>query len=259
MSHALAAPVRAPVDVCSLTLLFFASASVVCGGSLGIAGGQALSLIDQAINRAAPTLADEVVEAPLEVHQQTAMAERVQPFVLPFGDKIQRERALNCLTEAVYYEAGYQPLAGQQAVAQVVLNRVRDRNFPSTVCGVVYQGWKRRTGCQFSFACDGSRRRRPPTLREWDRAELVAERAVSGFVMAEVGTATHYHTVTTRPWWESTVVKVAEVGDHVFYRWPGRAGQVAALDADRWSGHEPALASPPKPREAVTMEASRRG
>src|SRR5581483_7016511 len=82
------------------------------------------------------------------------------PFRLAAGAE-DRQRALTCLTQAVYYEAGFQPLAGEEAVAQVVLNRLRHPAFPKTVCGVVYDGSQRPTGCQFTFTCDGSLAKTP--------------------------------------------------------------------------------------------------
>ena len=103
--------------------------------------------------------------------------------------------------QAVYFEAGFQPLAGKRAVAQVVVNRVRDRNFPHSVCGVVYQGWRRGVGCQFSFVCDGSLWRRPPTDEEMASAKAVARQALSGYVETAVGTATHYHSRRVNPAW----------------------------------------------------------
>ncbi|MFN5901342.1 MAG: cell wall hydrolase, partial [Novosphingobium sp.] len=69
---------------------------------------------------------------------------------------VDRSRALQCLAAAVYYEARSESDVGQRAVAQVVLNRVAHPSYPNTVCGVVYQGSERTTGCQFSFTCDGS-------------------------------------------------------------------------------------------------------
>jgi|GEM_PF-4931815 len=161
----------------------------------------------------------------------------VEPFVLGERSAAEREQAVGCLTEAIYYEAGFEPASGQRAVAQVVLNRVRDLNFPATICGVVYQGWERATGCQFSFVCDGSRLRRPPQPGQWARARRIAERALDGHVEVEVGTATHYHTEAVRPSWRSTLVEITQVGEHVFYRWPGRAGLPTAM-RDRYAGGE---------------------
>ena len=153
------------------------------------------------------------------------------PFVLATTNPADRANAEHCLAQAVYYEAGFQPPAGQRAIAQVVLNRVRDRNFPSTICGVVYQGWRRRTGCQFSFVCDGSLWRRPPTAEEMASAEQVARQALGGYVEASVGTATHYHSWRVSPDWTDTLIQTARIGDHIFYRWPGNAGRPQALAA----------------------------
>lgn len=159
-----------------------------------------------------------------------------RPFVFR-GSGVDRARAVECLTDAVYYEAGFEPLEGAQAVAQVVLNRVRHPIFPKTVCGVVFQGADLKTGCQFSFTCDGSMNR-PPAAAAWSRARLVAERALSGFVQKDVGEATHYHTEWVYPWWAPTVSKVAKVGVQIFYRWPGALGSPGAFTG-RYAGGEP--------------------
>lgn len=159
------------------------------------------------------------------------------PFVLR-ADAADTRQAVRCLGQAVYFEAGFQPVEGKRAVAQVIVNRVRDRDFPKTVCGVVYEGSRRRSGCQFSFACDGSVRRRPPTADELASAEQIARDALGGYVMAAVGTATHYHTWKIDPYWNDTLVKTAQIGDHIFYRWPGKAGRPAFLDAERYAGNE---------------------
>jgi spore germination cell wall hydrolase CwlJ-like protein len=148
-------------------------------------------------------------------------------------------RAIECLTAAVYYEARSQSDEGQRAVAQVVLNRVRDRAFPDSVCGVVYQGSTRRTGCQFSFTCDGSMAfRRDPA--SWAHARDVAVSALSGQVYAPVGSATFYHANYVLPWWASSMDRVATVGAHIFYRW--RGGLEGALaNSQNYSGLEPSV------------------
>ncbi|PWG03785.1 hypothetical protein DF286_02010 [Sphingosinicella humi] len=152
------------------------------------------------------------------------------------------QRALECLANAIYYEAATEPLEGQRAVAQVVLNRLRHPAYPNSVCGVVYQGSERATGCQFTFTCDGSLVR-APIAPYWQRAKKVAEEALAGKVYAPVGYATHYHTNWVVPYWSSTLSKVANVGTHIFYRWAGGWGKPAAF-TDRHSGSEPALAAP---------------
>jgi spore germination cell wall hydrolase CwlJ-like protein len=146
-------------------------------------------------------------------------------------------RAADCLTAAVYYEARSEPLDGQRAVAQVVLNRVRDRAFPHSVCGVVFQGSQRRTGCQFSFTCDGSMAyRRDPAA--WQRARAVAEAALAGSVYAPVGAATFYHTNAILPWWASSLARIGAVGAHIFYRWRGAMEGALSFRA-AYAGVEP--------------------
>jgi hypothetical protein len=133
---------------------------------------------------------------------------------------------------AVYYEAGNQGPDGEAAVAQVVLNRMRNPIYPKTVCGVVFQGSTLPTGCQFTFTCDGSLRRRPSDAG-WKDAVYVAQRALNGYVQKDVGGATHYHTIYVVPYWQSTVMKVAQIGAHVFFRWNGAS-------ADQLAFHYPA-------------------
>lgn len=162
-----------------------------------------------------------------------------KPFDLRPATEADRKRALRCLTQAVYYEAALEPTEGQEGVAQVVLNRVRDPNYPNTVCGVVYQGAERTTGCQFSFTCDGALAR-APIAWAWTRAARVAERALAGHVATRVGTATHYHADYVHPWWSPTLAKITQVGAHIFYRWKGAPGESAAF-TDKSSGREPII------------------
>ena len=150
-----------------------------------------------------------------------------------------RARALRCLTQAIYYEAALEPRNGQEAVAQVILNRVRDPNFPASVCGVVYQGAERTTGCQFSFTCDGSLAR-TPVAWAWNQARDVATAALNGFVADWVGTATHYHADYVHPWWAPSLTKVNQVGAHIFYRWIGSNGDTRAF-RQAYSGREPVI------------------
>ncbi len=133
---------------------------------------------------------------------------------------VDRARALDCLTSAVYYEAATEPTLGQEAVAQVVLNRVKQPNYPKSVCGVVYQGSTRRTGCQFTFTCDGSLARLPVNAL-WQKAERVASRALDGKFEIDLGPITHYHTYWVNPYWSSSLVEVARIGAHVFYQKSG--------------------------------------
>lgn len=152
------------------------------------------------------------------------------------GSPNDRMRALDCLSTSVLYEAG-DDRVGQEAVAQVVLNRARHPAYPATVCGVVFQGSERRTGCQFTFTCDGALRR-SWSSGAWDRARAVANSALSGGVFAQVGTATHYHTDWVVPYWASSLSKITKVGPHIFYRWTGGWGKLSAF-RQRITGVEP--------------------
>ena len=140
-----------------------------------------------------------------------------RPFTITATNE--REQALQCMTAAIYYEAANEPREGQEAVAQVILNRVRHPAYPKSVCGVVFQGSERYTGCQFTFTCDGSMARLPARDR-WAESRAVAERALNGYVMKGVGSALNYHATYVLPYWAPTLVKVAQYGLHVFYRPP---------------------------------------
>lgn len=153
-----------------------------------------------------------------------------------------RHRAdLDCLTEAVYYEARSETPTGQAAVAQVVLNRVKHPAFPKSVCSVVFQG-AGRAGCQFSFTCDGSIRA-PREAAAWDRARSIAVRVLAGRLTGPIGAATHYHTTAVSPGWAPQMRRVAQVGAHVFYRISPERLRLAALPA-------------PAPERAVLTKAS---
>ena len=158
-----------------------------------------------------------------------------RPFILQ-ASEADRIRAVNCLTQAIYYEAGYEPPEGRRAVAQVVINRMRHAGYPKSICGVVYQGAGRVTGCQFSFTCDGSLDR-PPEPSAWAEARAVAQEALSGSVEPSVGVSTHYHADYVAPYWAPTLVKLAQIGAHIFYRWTGPQGELAAFNG-RYAGGE---------------------
>lgn len=160
--------------------------------------------------------ADDVVSGPI------ARSLRVD------NSGVDRTRALQCLTAAIYYEAASEPDAGQRAVAQVVLNRVAHPAYPKTVCGVVYEGSERSTGCQFSFTCDGALARRPMPLF-WERAMEVARRALAGYVYAPAGLATHYHTLAVHPYWADSLNYLGAIGSHRFYSFRGSAGSPATF------------------------------
>jgi len=163
-----------------------------------------------------------------------------RPFVLR-GSGEDRSRAEQCLTQAIYYEAGFEPADGRAAVAQVVLNRLRHPAFPKSVCGVVYQGAQLPTGCQFSFTCDGSLARQPAP-DAWSQAQAIAKRALTGFVAKQVGEATHYHADYVVPYWRASLVKITQIGAHIFYRWSGLDGTPQAFTG-RYAGGETQISS----------------
>jgi hypothetical protein len=201
--------------------------------------------------------------APLPPAEAIAPGQAAEPFVV--GKRSERDVAasLQCLTAAVYYEARSESFEGQRAVAQVVLNRVRHPAFPKSVCGVVFQGSRRRTGCQFSFTCDGSlRARRDPAA--WARARRVAATALAGSVYGPVGHATHYHASYVRPWWAASLTRAVTVGSHIFYRWSGEWGDpksfrrpYLAAEAVVRPGHpdRPAVRTAERADPAATTEA----
>ncbi|MET3792303.1 cell wall hydrolase [Aquamicrobium terrae] len=123
-----------------------------------------------------------------------------------------------CLANAVYFEARSESLRGQAAVAQVVLNRVRNPAYPASICGVVYQNDNWLNRCQFSFACDG-RKKRVTEPRRYKIAEEVAMAVTAGKIfLPEVGSATHYYATYVNPGWARTMHKMTKIGLHIFYR-----------------------------------------
>jgi hypothetical protein len=162
------------------------------------------------------------------------------PFVFK-GSPLDFERAQDCLAATIYYEAANEKPEGQMAVAQVVLNRARHPAYPRTVCGVVFQGHERRTGCQFSYTCDGSMARRTPPEGMMAQFRAMAAAMLNGQVYAPVGTATHYHTDWVRPYWSATLDKIRAEQSHLFFKWTGFWGTPAAFKGV-YQGAEPSFA-----------------
>ena len=214
-------------------------------GRAPAAGAVRTALVQHARLRR-PTTAAPVVE-PVELYsldrdQARAFNEAVpfsrlpNPAARPFvfaGSEADLARATDCLAAAQLYEAG-DDAVGERAVAQVVLNRVRHPAFPKTVCGVVFQGQERSTGCQFTFTCDGALARTPGQAA-WDRAREIARAALAGKVFKPVGYATHYHTNWVVPYWSGSLDKIAAVGTHLFFRWRGWWGTPPAFRLGRES------------------------
>jgi len=216
-----------------------APGELIGGPQLRIALNPSPKLVDVSPASLEPLSEAEARKANLAAEFSTEPLEAARPMMLPSGSGsfAGRASAADCLTAAVYYEAATEAGQGKRAVAQVVLNRVRHPAFPNSVCEVIMQGAGRTTGCQFTFTCDGSLYRRP-SRHGWESARQIALAALSGMVEPSVGLATHYHANYVRPYWSSSLDKVAAIGTHIFYRWPGGWGrsqafnQSVALDRD---------------------------
>jgi len=185
------------------------------------------------------------VEQAIEANKELPFAQRRDDAAQAFNLKVDgtdRARALECLAQAVYYEAASEGADGQRAVAQVVLNRLRHPGYPASVCGVVYQGSERvMLGCQFTFTCDGSLLRRP-NLAMFAAARKIAIEALAGRVFAPVGHATNYHADYVLPYWAASLDKQVQIGRHIFYRLKGNLGAASAF-GQRHAGREPAVVS----------------
>ena len=123
----------------------------------------------------------------------------------------------HCLAQAIYHEARSETYAGQLAVAEVVMNRVSSRRYPNSVCGVVFQGHKRRTGCQFTFTCDGSLKAGEYGV-SWGQSQKLAWKVMFGLHENVSDSATHYHAVYVNPVWAKRLKRTVKIGRHIFYR-----------------------------------------
>jgi len=235
-----------------VALLLYGSISRDMGGSASAGSTESSTSIKlPPLSLPAPNLLRPL--SPEQAIQQNAERPFVNRPDTPAGrfflrtDAQDHERALTCLAQAVYYEAAGEGVDGERAVAQVVLNRMRHPGYPASVCGVVYQGADRTTGCQFTFACDGSLLRTPvPSL--WTRARKIAEDALTGHVFAPVGHATHYHADYVLPYWADSLDKSVQIGRHIFYRLPSVLGDARSF-FQHYAGKEPEL---PQPKPADT-------
>ncbi|WP_269583481.1 cell wall hydrolase [Roseibium sp. Sym1] len=136
------------------------------------------------------------------------------PLPLSVGTKKEQR----CLAEAIYFEARGESEDGQVAVAQVVLNRVKNPSYPDSICGVVYQNKHRRNRCQFSFACDGIKDR-ISSPAAWKTAQRLAKDVTDGKRFSKmVDASTHYHATYVNPRWAKAMAKRGQVGLHIFYK-----------------------------------------
>lgn len=149
--------------------------------------------------------------------QKDAVSTVTTATTMEIDSNIKLAAEVECMAQAVYYEARSETISGQRAVAEVILNRVNNKHFPNTICGVVYEGSERSTGCQFTFTCDGSMDIAPKG-KGWDRSVKVANLVMSKGYAPSTHWATHYHTTEVNPKWSSTMRMTRQVGNHVFYR-----------------------------------------
>ncbi len=135
---------------------------------------------------------------------------------LPARARTSAER--RCLANGIYFEARGESVQGQKAVAQVIVNRVKNPAYPNSVCGVVYQNKHMKNACQFSFACDGIRDR-VSAGRHWKMAKKVANDAIDGRVwLSSIGSSSHYHADYVKPRWRRSMKRMVKIGRHIFYR-----------------------------------------
>ncbi len=170
---------------------------------------------------------EAVAQGPAEVVQLASQRNRdvraiggIETFTAAQYDEAEKEIAeRRCLAEAIYFESRGENAVGQLAVAEVVMNRVNDPRYPDTICGVVYQGSHLKTGCQFTFTCDGSLKHRPRGLA-WRHANVTAMHTLLELSRPLTGNATHYHTTAVAPIWRAGLVRTDQFGVHIFYRFP---------------------------------------
>lgn len=174
-------------------------------------------------------------EAPGDAWPSLVKAARVSPEnpSALFGGLTElefRARELRCMATAIYFEARGEPVKGQIAVAQVIMNRTRSPIYPGTICGVIYQGHLNRNACQFSFACDGIPDR-ATNQQQWENSMKVAKQVISGQVwLTDIGYSTHYHANYVKPVWRNMMQKIKQIGVHIFYK-ASFADPQLALDA----------------------------
>ena len=129
------------------------------------------------------------------------------------------DKQMSCLAEALYFEARGEPIEGQLAVGEVILNRVEDTRYPSSICKVVNQGTGRRFACQFTYTCDG----KLETLHErkpYEMALKIAKILMTTHDRKLTRGSTHYHSNYVNPKWSKNFERVAKFGRHIFYRQP---------------------------------------
>ena len=209
--------------ICAMTLgATAATADVTLGtsGNPNIELGDRMSALFEAENRAVKSLDRRNIERLV----RRPDGEVAEGYSRAFVDSLpapQRSKEWTCLTEALYFEARGEKVKGIFAVAEVILNRVDDARYPSSVCGVVNQGTGEKFRCQFTYTCDG----RPETIgdkRAYERVGKIAGAMLSGRTRYLTKGATHYHTKSVKPKWSRVFPRTTTIGYHHFYKQPSR-------------------------------------
>lgn len=201
-------------------------AQAVSGERAALAKGEARIL---EIGQAMRPLSREDGEAPVTVTSRSAGAdvvdvEKTEPLTvsaLNGMSAVKGDEQWQCLATAIYFESRGEPLSGQIAVAEVILNRVDSRQYPNTVCAVTNQGAGSGRACQFSYACDGRADvMKSPGPRQ--QSEKLAAIMLDGRAREITDGATHFHARYVRPGWSNRLTRTASIGQHIFYRLPTR-------------------------------------
>ena len=186
---------------------------IVGAAFVAIATASATVAIDRYTDDIAAIAAGEIF-APRAAAPSSRVESPVELAAAQFG------RDQYCLAEAMYHEARSEGVQGEKAVAEVILQRVRSRHYPNTICGVVYEGTQRGDRlCQFSYACDGSMGKAIEP-GAWERSRRLASRIMAGTtkLVGQTNRAIAYHTVEVLPVWASGMLRTGQIGNHIFYR-----------------------------------------
>lgn len=189
-----------------------------------IDGNAAVNAIDQVVPMAPTpmTATPQLAYARENTAPTGGLAASGDPTVDKYGNAV-TAKDINCMAQAVYFEARGEPYRGQVAVGQVVMNRLHHPIYPKDICKVVFQNQQMHNACQFSFACDGI----PETVTEakpWAQAEEIARGVITGAMyLPEVGKATHYHATYVYPAWAPRLKRVAQIDHHIFYQFKRNA------------------------------------
>lgn len=156
------------------------------------------------------------VQRPSDLLSPTQVANQAQKLVANMS-RPKSTSELECMAEALYFEARGESMAGQLAVAEVIYNRVKSPRFPNSVCGVINQGAERRFACQFTYNCDG----KPETIHNrkvYEKLRKISYLVLKGKITDITKGATFYHNTTVNPKWARVFKRTRIIGPHYFYR-----------------------------------------